>query len=170
MNRLRKIRGVYYKWNDLAKKRSPTLKDSTNVGFVAQEMQAMFPELVSKPDEDGYIGVYYAQVAAVVAEAVKELADNMDERLEALAHPEKQHSKRHGQIVTDAEKSVQDFLDRLDELERTASSSSSFNAWLLLAVGFLLVTNAMLLASLIFGKDRKKLEIEKERIVEFVAA
>ena len=158
MNRLRKIRGVYYKWNDLAKKRSPTLKDSTNVGFIAQEMQAMFPELVSKPDKDGYIGIYYSQVAAVVAEAVKELADNMDERLEALARPEKRHNKRHGQIVTDAEKTEQDLLDRLDVLERSAISSPALVPWLLLAVVFLLVTNAMLLAGLAFEKDRKRIE------------
>jgi hypothetical protein len=44
----------------------------TQVGFLAQDMQQYFPELVGTKS-DGYLGVYYAQVTPVLVEGLKEL-------------------------------------------------------------------------------------------------
>ena len=154
LDRLKKLRGVYYRWNDIAKKRSPALDDGAKIGFIAQEIEAVFPELVSSPGKDGYIGVYYAQVTSVLVEAIKELAEDVDRRLESLlapGSPEVQESRvepRVDRSMTEAGKSLEDLLDRLNELEKRSSNSSGFVLGLLVALGVLFVTNVVLLASL----------------------
>ena len=154
LDRLKKLRGVYYRWNDIAKKRSPALDDGAKIGFIAQEIEAVFPELVSSPGKDGYIGVYYAQVTSVLVEAIKELAEDVDRRLESLlapGSPEVQESRSRTRVdrsMTETGKSLEDLLDRLNELEKRSSNSSGFVLGLLVALGVLFVTNVVLLASL----------------------
>ena len=58
---------------------------SPQVGWIAQEVQAVAPELVHM-DEDGYLSVAYGRSAAVIAEAVKETnqrVTSLEERLES---------------------------------------------------------------------------------------
>ena len=58
-----------------------------NIGVIAQEVEAVFPELVSTTGDDGYKGVEYDKLTAILVEAVKELnAENKELRaqLEAL--------------------------------------------------------------------------------------
>ena len=57
------------------------------VGVIAQELEAVFPELVFTSGGEGYKTVAYYQLTAVLIEAVKELNAENDElraRLEAL--------------------------------------------------------------------------------------
>ncbi|PIQ81597.1 MAG: hypothetical protein COV76_08115 [Candidatus Omnitrophica bacterium CG11_big_fil_rev_8_21_14_0_20_64_10] len=72
LDRLDRLRGVSFEWNDLYR----ALGRSTGrreVGFVAQEVEAVFPELVVRWGEEGYRGVEYDRFSALFVEAVKEL-------------------------------------------------------------------------------------------------
>jgi hypothetical protein len=49
------------------------------IGVLAQELEAVFPELVSTPGGNGYKGVDYGGLTAVLLEAVKELKAALDQ-------------------------------------------------------------------------------------------
>jgi len=59
------LRGVNFTW-----KSNPEM--GNRIGFIAQEMELVFPELVFTNETDGYKGVNYAEMSAVLVEAIKE--------------------------------------------------------------------------------------------------
>jgi|GEM_PF-5902054 len=61
------VRGVSFEWNDEVK-----CEDGRQLGVVAQEIEEVFPEIVST-DREGLKGVDYTKLTAVLIEAVKEL-------------------------------------------------------------------------------------------------
>lgn len=71
LEKVTQMQGVKYEWR---KEKYPSLNlpDSTEIGFIAQEVEKYFPELVMT-DEAGYKTVQYTRVVAVLLEAVKEL-------------------------------------------------------------------------------------------------
>ena len=72
LEKLEKIRGVSFEWNEMYE----SLGRSTGhreIGVIAQEVEAVFPELVTEWQEDGYKGVSYGRMTGVLIEAVKEL-------------------------------------------------------------------------------------------------
>jgi hypothetical protein len=56
----------------------------TSLGFVAQEVQQLFPELVQQ-DADGYLYIDYVGLIPVLVESVKEQQEQIDELLELAA-------------------------------------------------------------------------------------
>jgi hypothetical protein len=80
LDRVMKLQGVTYAWKaDPLKKR--------NIGFIAQEFEKEIPELVFTNEADGFKGINYAEVSAVLVEAIKELKaenDLLKNRLEKL--------------------------------------------------------------------------------------
>lgn len=66
------LRGVRYHWNALGVQRGGAA-GAEQVGFLAQELEKVYPELVST-GPDGYKAVNYAQLTPVLLEAIKELA------------------------------------------------------------------------------------------------
>ena len=80
LEKLAQVRGVTYERIDRE-------GSDRNIGVIAQELEAVFPELVSTSGDDGYKAVAYGNLTAVLIEAVKELnAENQElrARLEAL--------------------------------------------------------------------------------------
>ena len=64
-----KINGYYYYWNT-------GIDKTRQVGFSAQEVLKVIPEVVSK-GEDGYLSIDYGKMTPLLLEAIKELkADN----------------------------------------------------------------------------------------------
>lgn len=63
-----RLRGVSFEWKDA---RAGT---GTQIGFVAQEVERVLPDLV-RTGPDGYESVQYANMTAVLVEAVKELRE-----------------------------------------------------------------------------------------------
>jgi hypothetical protein len=59
------LRGVSFTW-----KSEPSM--GTRIGMIAQEVEAIIPELVFTNDLDGYKGINYAEMSAVLVEAMKE--------------------------------------------------------------------------------------------------
>ena len=64
------LRGVRYEWNALGIRHGGTA-GASQVGVIAQEVEKIYPELVST-DQDGYKAVNYAQLTPVLIEALKE--------------------------------------------------------------------------------------------------
>lgn len=107
--RLSRVRGVTYRWNELAAKKG-LVDDQTQVGVIAQELQTVFPELVAPPDADGYLAVDYPHLSAVLLQAVNELSAN-DEKLRTE--------------LTRLSSENDELRARLDRLEQVVLSSAS---------------------------------------------
>lgn len=75
LNKVMQLRGVTFSW-----KSNPEL--GNRIGFIAQEMEQVIPELVFTNDVDGFKGINYAEATAVLVEAIKELKAEND-RLKA---------------------------------------------------------------------------------------
>ncbi|HET8859379.1 tail fiber domain-containing protein [Marivirga sp.] len=75
-----KMRGVSYNWIDKNK------SQKNQIGVIAQEVEAIYPEFVHT-DENGMKAVNYAQMTAVLIEAIKELhhkVENLEKENAAL--------------------------------------------------------------------------------------
>jgi Chaperone of endosialidase len=70
-DKLSQIRGVTWAWNDASSAVGKT-PGSADAGVIAQEVEAVFPELVATL-ADGFKRVNYTGLVGVVIEAVKEL-------------------------------------------------------------------------------------------------
>ena len=89
LEKLSKINGVYFNWNDVAKKLA-NKNDNEEVGFLAQEVQSVLPHII-KPapfDNDGYnnsksgenyLTIQYEKIVPLLVEAIKELKREVDE-------------------------------------------------------------------------------------------
>lgn len=66
------LRGVSFTW-----KNNPEY--GTRIGFIAQEFEKIIPELVFTNPTDGYKGINYAEVTAVLVEAIKDLKAENDQ-------------------------------------------------------------------------------------------
>ncbi|HAS40261.1 MAG TPA: hypothetical protein DCS93_07270 [Microscillaceae bacterium] len=71
ITKLTQLNGVTYQW------RSDEFKDNdfskeTQIGFIAQELQQVYPELVSE-DNEGYLSINYNGLIPILVEAVKDL-------------------------------------------------------------------------------------------------
>ena len=62
---VKRLRGVSFTW-----KTNPEM--GKRIGFVAQEFEKIIPELVFTNELDGYKGINYAEISAVLVEAIKE--------------------------------------------------------------------------------------------------
>lgn len=74
LDKLSRIRGVSFEWNELAKLNV----GQKGFGVIAQDVEAVFPELVTTPSDDGYKSVNYDGLTAPLIEAVKELKTEND--------------------------------------------------------------------------------------------
>jgi hypothetical protein len=70
LNRIGESRGVLYDRKDTGLK--------NNIGFIAQELELQFPELVNT-DDDGIKSVKYSNAVAVLFEAIKEQQKQINE-------------------------------------------------------------------------------------------
>jgi hypothetical protein len=85
LQKLQQLNGITYQWND--DKTGNTRPNGTQMGFTAQNIQKVFPELVST-DAQGYLQTAYGTYDAVYVEAIKELLKRievLEEKLKALS-------------------------------------------------------------------------------------
>jgi hypothetical protein len=71
LEKIDQIRGVSFNWKDTSERGT-----QLNLGVIAQEVEKVFPELVST-DSDGYKHVSYEVFAPVLIEGIKELNQNV---------------------------------------------------------------------------------------------
>lgn len=78
------LRPVRYFWNSLL----PYAVKDVQVGFIAQEVQAVFPEFVhtaGEVSEEPYLSLDYARMTAVLVQAIKELKTEVNDLRAQLA-------------------------------------------------------------------------------------
>ena len=73
IGRIRRLRGVSWEWRPEA----PVESGQREAGVIAQDVQAVFPDLV-KTGPDGYLRVDYGGLAAKLAEAVVGLSHRLE--------------------------------------------------------------------------------------------
>jgi len=79
------LQGVSFEW-DIANNPGRNLSEGTNLGLIAQEVQPIFPEVVSS-DENGILYIDYSSLVPVLVESVKELKyinDSLSESVSML--------------------------------------------------------------------------------------
>ncbi|WP_419172977.1 tail fiber domain-containing protein [Halobacteriovorax sp.] len=76
LHKVRSLRGVTFDWktDDFPDRNFPQEK---TVGFIAQEVEKVQPELV-KTSKDGYKSVQYGNITALLVEAVKSISEQLD--------------------------------------------------------------------------------------------
>ena len=80
LDNVNKIRGVRFDWKELSEEEKKTIHshEGSDIGVIAQEIQAVYPDLVHQRDH-GYLSVDYVKLTAVLIQAVKELSAKVDE-------------------------------------------------------------------------------------------
>ncbi|MBX3043344.1 MAG: tail fiber domain-containing protein [Candidatus Kapabacteria bacterium] len=73
LERVKQLRGVSFTWTS-----NPEY--GTRIGFIAQEFEKVIPELAFTNPTDGYMGINYAEMTAVLVEAMKEQQTIIDEQ------------------------------------------------------------------------------------------
>ncbi|KYG70331.1 hypothetical protein AZI85_14430 [Bdellovibrio bacteriovorus] len=109
LEKLLKLRGVNFVWKNTNEK---------TVGFIAQEVEAVYPELVKTDKNSGYKAVQYGNIVAILVEALKE---EHHQRVQAQAQCQRgiasvsaQSEERFEQL----EKENQELKARLERLEK----------------------------------------------------
>ena len=77
LDKVSKLNGVYYNWTKEALEKNKHLVDEKEVGVIAQDVEAVLPELVATR-EDGSKAVRYERLCAVLIESVKELKKEIE--------------------------------------------------------------------------------------------
>jgi len=75
LEKISSIRGVSFKWKDSGVEK---------VGFIAQDLEEAFPELVSTNPENGLKSVDYAGLIAPLVEAVKDQQEEIEKLQEEI--------------------------------------------------------------------------------------
>ena len=83
VSKVKQLNGIEFEWNDSQSLYPVGTKD---VGIIAQDLQKVYPELVST-SSNGYLGVKHDRLVALLIEAVKEQSseiDNLNQRISNL--------------------------------------------------------------------------------------
>lgn len=81
LQKILRLQGVGYTWNETP------LKGQKDMGFLAQKVQKVFPELVTQNNETGFFAVRYSSLIAPLVEALRELFNwnkNQDQEIQQL--------------------------------------------------------------------------------------
>ena len=80
LGKVLQLRGVNYEW-----KETENRAEGLQMGFIAQEVQKIIPEVVD--EKDGHYAMQYAPITALLVEAVKEqqkMIEELKEKIERL--------------------------------------------------------------------------------------
>jgi hypothetical protein len=80
IDKVKQINGVYFDWISLSEEEEKTIHGNKghDIGVIAQEIEAILPELVTTRD-NGYKAVKYEKIVALLIEAIKEQQGEIDE-------------------------------------------------------------------------------------------
>jgi hypothetical protein len=102
------LRGVNFVWKS---------NDEKTVGFIAQEVEKIYPELVKTDKISGYKAVQYGNIVAILVEALKQ---EHSERVQAQRNISSVQESSQSRL-NNLEKENQDLKARLERLEKILS-------------------------------------------------
>jgi hypothetical protein len=108
------LEGKTYRW-----KEDTTLANEADIGLVAQEVEKVFPELVAE-NEQGYKGIAYSKLTAVLIEAIKEQQGQMVNQQDQMLAQQQQIAtleKENTQLKTIMAEQMDALLARVSMLE-----------------------------------------------------
>lgn len=116
LNKVLQMNGFYYFWKRDAYPEKD-FSDKRQIGFSAQELEELFPEIVLT-DAKGYKSVDYSRMTPVLVEAIKEQQiqiDQQQEQIDAFLYRDKkqQHQIDQQQIQNDQQQNEFDELKKL---------------------------------------------------------
>jgi Chaperone of endosialidase/Head domain of trimeric autotransporter adhesin len=88
LNSVLKLKGIYYDW-EKEKFKDKGFTDDRQLGFSAQEVEKLFPQIVLT-DQHGYKSVDYGRLTPVLVEAVKEQQQQISEQQEQIKNQQQQ--------------------------------------------------------------------------------
>ncbi|MFK7787198.1 MAG: tail fiber domain-containing protein [Crocinitomicaceae bacterium] len=94
---LSKIDGVTYDFRDEFRKEGLDLPEGQQIGFIAQDLQKVIPEMV-REDEEGYLSVSYRSLIPVLVEGHKELKAENDDLKASLEEAQETNRKLEQEI------------------------------------------------------------------------
>jgi hypothetical protein len=96
LDKISSLQGVSYEWKT-EEYPDVGMTEGKQIGLVAQEVEKVLPELVSE-DKDGYKGVSYSKLTAVLVEAVKELKAENQSQKKLIEEQRNQFTKQQSEI------------------------------------------------------------------------
>ncbi|MBI3631403.1 MAG: tail fiber domain-containing protein, partial [Candidatus Staskawiczbacteria bacterium] len=75
LSKVQQLRGVTFNWK---------ISNKPGIGFIAQEVEQVFPELVSTDSNTGMKAVQYANIVPVIVEAIKDQQQQIKEQQKQL--------------------------------------------------------------------------------------
>lgn len=125
------LRSVSYNWNALGRAHGGDI-DKRQYGFIAQEVEALLPEIVNT-DNEGYKSIDYIKVIPFLTKAIQELAQNTAST-GALNTLSGQVSALSGQVALLSQSSGSTIVNNYYSSGTTSSGSSS--SWVDTAFSF----------------------------------
>ena len=83
LDKLDQVHGVSFQWNAVYDSPRRTTEDR-DIGVIAQEVEEVFPELITVWGEEGYRAIDYGRLTAVLVEAIKELRADQETEIAVL--------------------------------------------------------------------------------------
>jgi hypothetical protein len=148
------LQGKTYRWKRGARSAGAAPVDASDfpdsssqktIGFIAQEVQRILPELV-KTDQDGFLSVAYAEMVPILIEAFKEHLRKYQQAKEDLKRLESQQLKKLNEISH----SLREIYERVEPNQRKRKQRCFQNAtkhpWLVFFfTTFAIVTTALVI-------------------------
>ena len=103
LDKVLSLRGVKFNWKD------PAMGTGGQVGLIAQDVEKVLPEVVSK-DDKGYLGVDYSKLSPLLIEAVKDLKTEKDQEINDLRQKIEAieaDGKAKDEIINDLQKRIE---------------------------------------------------------------
>jgi hypothetical protein len=104
--KLLSLNGITYNW-DTEKYKQFT--DKRDVGFLAQDVEKVFPEIVYT-DHNGYKSVAYDKITVVIVEAMKEMKSNHEAKISSL--------EKENAVLKEKLASLEKMSERLVKIEK----------------------------------------------------
>jgi hypothetical protein len=127
LDKISRLRGVSFNWR---REEFPDMNFSTGprLGFIAQEIKQVLPEVVSQ-DQKGYYSAAYEQVVPVLVEAIKEQQNTIAQlqaQVTELAQTRAELQQSRTELATFKEKlsQIESSLQRLERLAAREENST----------------------------------------------
>ncbi len=115
---LLKLQGIKYNWR-VGEFPNMHFNDKRDIGFIAQEMEKTFPEIVTT-NKDGYKSIDYAKLTPVLVEAIKEQQKMIEDQRSAIIKLEANNNNQQSEIEKiklENTRKFSQYEDRLKKLE-----------------------------------------------------